>query len=811
MAVATYSRDNTKQRFIYDRLLSELLGSVRTSSLQASRVARMKIFPYVASDGTIKITSLVDGKMPWFYLNDGSIKYTSRGSYRILADDVLSPDLKSKIVSVLKDYIREYDARVVIRDIIRQMQSERDYTSVWWAKATEIFEIWDGSNASSADYKDASANIENDYFLFRSSYCDPRFSKLLLSYGVFKDILRHPNSSLFFKYAKAYPSKDSQTLLQLLGVPTNFVVSNSECSTYLRRLFLGIRDHVYFPLSDITDQERELCELSHYVVFSVIQPENHLAFRMLLNNETYQDGIVVRNRRNSYIPISYSIFYQPVPMNGQERIAMTDDILESIHIDERAYETENARNNAYFWQAIHAHPFDGTIQFAPNYHFGNIRVSEGHFYRWIWHYLPDVSTARLILGWLTNRGRSFVDDRDRPLTMDVIRMIRSAPPMDSDRSFRFRLGTSIKDAVRDADIINALAVSPTLQNIHIVINDSVEKYESIQLKAKITRAIVAKPAVVSMIQKDEIWDNIFITDALRENKYIIAWSESEINIDLADEQILMVSSESVEKCVLQYIGKRHHIDVSKIDLSGKNYQRDFRDLVFDIRMFISSPREYTSVPVVDNSIIPLRDMVSADDEIKLWHVLKTSREVIWNSDKPSPNTDYNVFSLDNFLRAKYLGHCQICGKVIPKNVPEDQYEFMLADKTGNTFAHALHNLLCLCPTCHSDLRMGYGKRDLSSVARVANQYISCMEQIDDHTQSAGKGSIISQFANRRRFSEGFSDPIVCEICANGKEERIFFSWEHFMRIALVFYNPEQDYQYSGQIGNLMQLLRMLAN
>lgn len=298
---------------------------------------------------------------------------------------------------------------------------------------------------------------------------------------------------------------------------------------------------------------------------------------------------------------------------------------------------------------------------------------------------------------------------------------------------------------------------------------------------------------------------------MRENKYIIAWSESEINIDLADEQILMVSSESVEKCVLQYIGKRHHIDVSKIDLSGKNYQRDFRDLVFDIRMFISSPREYTSVPVVDNSIIPLRDMVSADDEIKLWHVLKTSREVIWNSDKPSPNTDYNVFSLDNFLRAKYLGHCQICGKVIPKNVPEDQYEFMLADKTGNTFAHALHNLLCLCPTCHSDLRMGYGKRDLSSVARVANQYISCMEQIDDHTQSAGKGSIISQFANRRRFSEGFSDPIVCEICANGKEERIFFSWEHFMRIALVFYNPEQDYQYSGQIGNLMQLLRMLAN
>ena len=811
MASTAYSKDNSKQRFIYAKLLNELLNNVSGSNLQAERLARMKLFPFVAADGSIKISSLVEGNKPWFYLSDNSRRFTSRDSYRILADDVLSPELKGRLVSVLGTYLRQYDPRAIMDNIVSQMQPERDYSVTWWRKAVEAYELWDGSNQNMDFLRRASVNIENDYFLFSSSYCDPKYSKMLLNYKVYQDIQQHPNSKVYFDYAKEHTGKNPLLMLNLLGVPSSFVTTQGTCSEYLRRLFLGIRDNVYFPLSDISDQERDLCELSHYIVFSVIQSQNPSAFSNLLQNESYRPGIVVRNRRNSYIPVSYSLFYQPVPMNGQERIAITDDILESLHVDEHAYETGNVRNTMNFWQSIQANAFDGTLQYAPNYRFGNIRITDGQFYQWIWHYLPDVSTARLILGWLTNRGRAFVDDRDRPLAMEVIKMVRSAPPMESDRSYRFRISCTIKDAVRDIDLVNALAASQTLQNIHIIINDCVNKYETIQLKAKITRAIVAKPAVVSMIQKDKIWDNIYTTEALRENKYIVAWSESESNINLADEQILIVSGESIEKCVLLYIGRKHHIDVSKIDLSGKNYQLDFRNLVFDIRSFISASREYTSIQPADNSTIILKDVANADAEIKLWHVLKTSREVIWNSDKPSPNTDYNVFSLDNFLKRTYRGHCQICGRIIPDDVPEEQFEFLLGDKPGNTFAHALHNLLCLCPTCHSDLRMGYGRRDLTSIARTANQYIARMEQSVDSSPNTRSTSVISQFARRNRFSEGFSDPIVCEICANGKEERIFFSWEHFIRLALVFYNPEQDYQYSGEIGNLMQLLRMLSN
>lgn len=811
MAAIVYSKENSKQCFIYSKLLSELLNNVGVAGLQEERLARMKLFPFLASDGSVRITSLVDGNKPWFYLDNNSRQYSSRESYRILADAVLSQDLKARLISVLGAWLRQYDPRAILANIVSQMQPERDYSVAWWRKAIEAYELWDGSDQNYSFLRNASENIENDYFLFSPSYCDPKYSKLLLTYKVFNDIQQHPNSKIYFDYAKDHPGKNPLLLLSLLGVPSSFVTEENNCSIYLRRLFLGIRDNVYFPLSDIGDQELELCELSHYIVFSVIQSENPDAFRILLQNDSYRPGIVVRNRRSSYIPISYSLFYQPVPMNGQDRMAITDDILESLHVDEHAYETGNIRNTVNFWHSIHANAFDGTLQYAPNYQFGNIRITEGQFYKWIWHYLPDVTTARLILGWLTNRGRSFVDDKDRPLAMEAIKMVRSAPSMESDRSFRFRISCSVKEAARDEDLVNSLAVSSTLQNIHVIINDCGNKYETIQLKAKITRAIVAKPAIVSMIQKDKIWDNIYTTETLRENKYIVAWSESESNINLEDEQILVVSGESVEKCVLQYIGKKHHIDVSKIDLSGKNYQLDFRNLVFDIRSFISATREYVSSQPADNSTIMLKDVANADAEIKLWNILKTSREVIWNSDKPSPNTDYNVFSLDDFLKRTYRGHCQICGRTIPDDVPEEQFEFLLADKPGNTFAHALHNLLCLCPTCHSDLRMGYGRRDLTAIARTANQYIACMEQSGNSYNSTGGSSVIGQFAKRNRFSEGFSDPIVCEICANGKEERIFFSWEHFIRIALVFYNPEQDYQYSGEIGNLMQLLRMLSD
>ncbi|MGN1020535.1 MAG: hypothetical protein ACI4O7_09165 [Aristaeellaceae bacterium] len=808
MAAAVYSPDNTQHRFLYAKVMQMLLNEVSSRSLQASRLARMNIFPYAASDGSIHLTSLTADHLPWFYLKDGQAPQTSRGSYRILADGVLPSGLKEQLIAVLGDFLQEYDRRTVIRKIISQMKQEYDYSAAWWARAAEIYELWNGSESLGDESKAASGNIDNDYFLFLPTYCDPKYAKLLLRLGVFRDIHQHPGSGPFFAAARAHAGKNPDHLLQLLGVPASFVRSDNTCSPYLRRLFLGIRDYVYFPLSGISELEEELCQLSHYVVFSLVQAENAVAFRSLVQNVLYREGIVVRNRRSSYIPLSCSLFYQPAPLNGQARIAMTDDPLEAVHLDESAYETSSSQANAQFWQTLRVHPLDGSIQYMPQYRFGNLRVSEGQFYRWIWHYLPDLTTARLILGWQTMRGHAMTADADRPLVMDALRLIRSAPPQNTDRSFRFRLGTTVADAVRDAAVINALAMSETLKNIHIIISDPVSKYaRASSLKDRLVQVVPAKPAVKSALRLDRIWNNIYTTPALSEGKYLVAWCESISNADLADEQILLVPEEAAEKGVLQFVGKKYHLDTSQIDLSGRNCQRDFRQQIYDIRSFISAPHQYTSTPVEDHAVIPLGDVASAGKELELWLMLKTTRDLIWNSDKPLPNTDYGAFNLESFLRRIYRGHCQICGRIIPEHIPEDQYSFMLADRPGTTFAYAVHNLLCLCPTCHSDLRMGYGRRDLSAVARKANEYIARMEKQDG---TPGSVSIVRQMASMRRFSEGFQDPIVIDICANDKEERLFFSWEHFIRLSLVFYNPEHDYQYQGEIGNLMQLLRMLA-
>ena len=40
--------------------------------------------------------------------------------------------------------------------------------------------------------------------------------------------------------------------------------------------------------------------------------------------------------------------------------------------------------------------------------------------------------------------------------------------------------------------------------------------------------------------------------------------------------------------------------------------------------------------------------------------------------------------------------------------------------------------------------------------------------------------------------EGFHHPIVCHVMVNGKERSMAFSWEHFMRIAFILSESDEN-------------------
>lgn len=122
--------------------------------------------------------------------------------------------------------------------------------------------------------------------------------------------------------------------------------------------------------------------------------------------------------------------------------------------------------------------------------------------------------------------------------------------------------------------------------------------------------------------------------------------------------------------------------------------------------------------------------------------------------------------------------------------------FGMVKKSDNELADLPANTLCFCPSFHGELQCGiYMGKDTTAIVNRAREYPSYIQlvidsrELDDNFPSA-----IEDLADDDTETEGFHRTIVCDIIMNGVSRRVSSSWEHFMRIAFLIADANDQYR-----------------
>ncbi|MCD8151164.1 MAG: hypothetical protein LUE92_16745 [Clostridiales bacterium] len=114
----------------------------------------------------------------------------------------------------------------------------------------------------------------------------------------------------------------------------------------------------------------------------------------------------------------------------------------------------------------------------------------------------------------------------------------------------------------------------------------------------------------------------------------------------------------------------------------------------------------------------------------------------------------------------------------------------MVKKSKNKLANLESNLFCLCPSCHGEMQYGSSMgKDMSQLVKKAQEYAKYIEEkISTEEFDDDSDCLVQEWVDNDIELKGFNRPIVCEVVVNGKQRRMAFSWEHFMKIAFIFEN-----------------------
>ena len=792
-----YEKDNKKDKFIADHLLPYIIKHIEVSDdpyETVDKVASMFIFPYKTKEG-VRIGSLKESGVCWYFIKDEKDKTLSSGSYRIFADEVLKPEQATKFRQTFGEYdcISEFSDTAVIKDLIGRMSQEEDYTELWWTYAYDVLKLWNHEKFS-VSLSVATKNIDNNGFLFVEGYCDEHIKSKLIEFGVFKDVVDIASKSLFWDKISRSERDKAITVLKNMGVPHTFTTDN-EVNANILSFVREISDKMDFPISE-SEVDYDKCNLCHSLFMNLILRESQKGFKGVVQDKDYNSGIVIKNSIGDYVPLSWDLFYsysdfeEEENKDGEEEMysledelseesasaSENDNKLEQLHVEVTLYDN-------YIIDCMeNLHEFSNVVEVADDYNHG-IEVEIAEFYKWIWSYSHHSVLAENILYYFSSAedGRKTVPEEFNDFVLTVI----GTDSVD-DAGYCFDIDLQAKTAFEFSNVINK--ISRDFDEVYGVIYSDFETMDVSDLIPQIVAATISDSTVKSRIVTDSIWDHVYLAEG-ENNCFDDIYVRGKIfEEDYEDALVLWPSNDrdSYIRALASYVTDTYNAQVTIAAAESFDWKSEYMNLIKDIRSFISEQRDVKSIDDIYGYVAEMEDIRNFGDEKRAWVNLINQRDKIIAQEVGKSPGDFGGWR--DFLSVKYKGRCQLCGgKTITGEQNAHFFTYRIVKESENFLANMSSNMFCLCPSCHGE--MGYGSfmgKDMTEILEKSKMYAEYIEEkLANEEMEDDYPCLVQELVDEDIVLEGFHNPIVCKVIINGKERDMAFSWEHFMKIAFV--------------------------
>jgi len=814
-----YNKNNKKDRFITDHLLPYLMNHIEESAEPdetIESIAAMCIFPYKRTGGT-GIGSLKEPGISWYFTAENDKISVSSGSYRIFDKSNLRQDQYKKIRKIFLDsgYIREFSVAAVVRDLIKRMSSEENYSDLWWTCAYDVFRLWKPGEFDS-EMKKATQSMNNNCFLFDITYSGYVLKDDLIKAGIFRDIITPASKKLFWNKIPEERTEDAVEVLKKMGVPSSFVYRQEEWSykgmryaehvnPYILRFAKAIGAEVRFPVAHY-EKDSERCRLSHWLFMDIIWKESKEAFMDAASDmeKSYNVGIIVKNTNACYVPLSWDLFYSKRELqegddSEDQEVSLAEEgrgeeRMEYLHIDASLYDP------AFITEYAGIHAFSEVDDTAEKYYIDEEDTVD--FYRWVWGYSKHASLAENILNWFTGdyNNRATIPEEENDFVLSVIENYEAAAGygVEDLPCYSFDIDLQDEKAFSYAETINK--ISRTFDKIFAVVYGNYRRLEVNEYVTRILNVADTDFTVKSRIESDEIWKHIYLTDrdpGRHDGTYLRCKVYDESTEENYEDVIILWPSENEDsyvKSLAEYIKDNFRISVAVSDAEGFDWENEYLRMIRDIRAFVSENRETKSVDEINGYTAETDDVKDFGTEKRIWNGLKERREKIIAQKTSGFPVDLNGGR--DFLYSRYKGRCQLCGSKIAMDEQRSYFwTYRMVKEHDNRLADSRSNLFCLCPACHGEMQYGsFMGKDMREVIEKAKKYASYIDdKISSEEFEDDFPSLIQELAENDIVLEGFRRPIICDVIVNGKPRHMAFSWEHFMRLSFI-YDTINDYE-----------------
>lgn len=782
MVNKVYKSSEKNDKFIFESLLPYCISKLKDPLTNnkdelLKSIAAMRIFPFY--DGNdIRLGSLTEEGSAWYYADkkSDSRNLNKNSSYRILAEEVIGKDADD-VKREFSDYISLFSNDTVMRNIVTHMSEESDYTCDWWKYAKDLFELWNKSDTLSY-FSSATKNIENNVMLFSEDYCSSEISGKLIEYGIYSSVGSDDANQYFFNAAIG-TDRQKKDFLKMLGVPCSFV-REGEPDIYIKGFYSELSELEY-PVYK-SEEHYGKCELSEKLARDVLL-KKHPEISSYLSN--YTDGLVIRNVFGDFIPLNWDLFY-----HGQENSDFEsgqseyDNTFELLHIDAGLYDT------AYLGNFETIHKFEDIDDDFESFYFA-FEFNETDFYKWLWLYSQHESLADIILSYYSGdaENRETVPYEDRTFVISVLRAYTS------DNDYVFDIDFDENEVFSMFSDINA--ISNQYNSVYPVVCGDFELLDSEKIKEDIRSHLInsihADLSRIDEILNDEIWEHVYKSSVKTfgyETRYIHA-----VKYDIEYERVLVLPDVQDENYFIQvfadFISEKFEVFVNSLVDWNEKYTR----LVRDLKKYFFSTKPSVPIENLSNKDIEMSSYIDCfEEEMKIWNEVMKSRRMIKNS-KSLALTDF--IGRKDYLTSQYHGYCQICHERTPSGVINNHYFTyrICQPKRGDVdeLADLAANLFAVCPSCHGALRYGYMGFNMELIFKKSSDYVKefldnkeFLEDADDAPSVIA--SVMEDYIKKplkMKNTHKANNAIVFKVTVNGQNQEMFFSWDHFIRLAMI--------------------------
>lgn len=803
-----------------DHLLPFLIKHIEEKAYSEDTVddvAAMYIFPYKAENGGVRLGSLKEPEVSWYFAPQDDKKCVSTGNYRILADYLIKPDHLKKLRQIFleKKLIDDFSDDAVIKDLLGRMSRETEYTELWWTCAYDTYKLWKPEIVIE-NMADATKAMNNNSFLFIPNYSGYKLKDDLIKYNVFKDTITSIARSSFWDKIPENEIEKARMFLKKLGVPSSFVYDRPNLirpwmgnkqyvNSNILKFASTIGDNTAFPVDETEDAFRR-CKLSHSIFMNIIYQESRQAFWEAITSEdenAYNLGIPVKNTEGEFVPLSWHLFY------SKKEIEDTEDedeeetegyyeknlAFEYLHVDAKLYDPEFIRNYG------NIHEFSEISETADEYNIDDDMAVD--FYKWAWGYSQHNELAGNILLYYSSydNHRVTIDRKDNKFVLSVIGSYKG-----EEKGYCFDINMTAAEAFSYSDTVNKIGRS--LMGIYVIVTGN---YSHIDIRDYLNIVLDAAETDFSqkgVIESDGLWNHVYLIEGetgLFDDTYVkCKLCKNDYSKHYEDAVVFWRSEDdnSYVRALADYVRTYYGIEVRIED--SFDWEKEYLDLANGIRNFISEKIERKSVEDLGCFVAEMDDVETFGQEKKIWNLLKHQKERIMSHDKAS----YPI-NLDNwreFLASTYKGRCQLCGE---QTITGEQnarfFTYRLVKPATNRLKDMYSNMFCLCPSCWGQMDKGdFMGKDMSELLIKTRDYVKYLEnnlqtgEMEEHFPS-----LIKEVWEAQEFSEeeeekleDFHNPIVCRVMVNGRDRLMAFSWEHFMRIAFILSDAEENEEQS---------------